>query len=307
VSKKFDATLKAILEAAPADWAKLAGVTASEVTVVDGDVSTVTAAADKVLRVADERILQFDFQSGPDASVPARALRYNVSLEDRHSLPVQSVVVLMRAAANLNVIDGSYRQTLPGAVEPYLDFRYQVIRVWELRPADLLVGGVGTLPLAPISGVTEADLPGVIQQMKQILESPPHRPLAGDAWAATNVLMGLRYRQELIDQLLQGVQGMEESVTYRAIVEKGRVEGYAKGRVEGRVEEAQRMLVRIGEAHFKTPPSPATLTAIEAMTQTETLEELAVRVGQVNSWEELLPTASGARVPNPRRGRRKRS
>ena len=96
-------------------------------------------------------------------------------------------------------------------------------------------------------------------------------------------------------------------MTYQAIVEEGRAEGYAKGRVEGRVEGARRMLVRIGEAHFKLAPPPATLAAIEAMTQAELLEELAVRVGEVKSWEELLPTPASAGVPNPRRGRRKRS
>ncbi len=41
---------------------------------------------------------------------------------------------------------------------PYNVFRYRVIRVWQLPPDPLLTGGLGTLPLAPISAVTVGDL-----------------------------------------------------------------------------------------------------------------------------------------------------
>jgi hypothetical protein len=57
MSKPFDATLKGMLEASPPDWAELAEVPAKRVEVVDADVSTVTAATDKVLRVDNQRNL----------------------------------------------------------------------------------------------------------------------------------------------------------------------------------------------------------------------------------------------------------
>ena len=41
-------------------------------------------------------------------------------------------------------------------------------------------------------------------------------------WTATYLLMGLKYSDELIDRLLEGVQNMEESVTYQKILKKGR-------------------------------------------------------------------------------------
>ncbi|HZT80116.1 MAG TPA: hypothetical protein VFA26_07840 [Gemmataceae bacterium] len=37
-------------------------------------------------------------------------------------------------------------------------FRYGVVRVWQLPPEQLLTGGLGTLPLAPIGAVREADM-----------------------------------------------------------------------------------------------------------------------------------------------------
>ena len=48
-------------------------------------------------------------------------------------------------------------------------------------------------------------------------------------WTATKILMGMKYSEELVASLLQGVQGMKESVTYQAIVEEGVVKGVVKG------------------------------------------------------------------------------
>jgi len=44
-----------------------------------------------------------------------------------------------------------------------------VVRVWQLPPAELLKC-VATLPLAPIANVSQADLPDVIDAMKQQLD-----------------------------------------------------------------------------------------------------------------------------------------
>ena len=99
MSKPFDATPKGLLEIRPADWPAFLGDSARSVEVVDADISTMTAAADKVLLVRSDdgdRIQHHDFQSGPDASLPRRTHVYNALLEDRHELPVDSVVFLLR-------------------------------------------------------------------------------------------------------------------------------------------------------------------------------------------------------------------
>jgi hypothetical protein len=50
--KPFDASLKDVIEVHAADWAPLLGAShAKKVRVIDADVSTVTAAADKALLV----------------------------------------------------------------------------------------------------------------------------------------------------------------------------------------------------------------------------------------------------------------
>lgn len=118
--------------------------------------------------------MHVDFQAGPDRTLPRRLHGYNGLLEDRHDLLVWSVAVLLRPQANLSTINGLYERGFPGE-RPYLRFEYQVIRVWELPPDLLLKGGLGTLPLAPISAVTGDQLPGVIERMKRRVrrELPP--------------------------------------------------------------------------------------------------------------------------------------
>src|SRR5262249_31701131 len=109
-------------------------------------------------------------------------------------------------------------------------------------------------------------------------------PKAKDLWTATYVLMGLRYERELIDRLLQGVIEMEESVTYQAIIEKG----IEKGEVSG----ARKLLLRLGESHFGQAPAEVRI-ALEGIHDMDRLEQLALQVEKVSSWQELLglPTA----------------
>ena len=68
---------------------------------------------------------------------------------------------------------------------------------------------------------------------------------------------------------------MKESVTYQAIVE------------EGRIEEAQRLLFRLGTKRFGIL-SEQNHAAITAIVSLERLEELNDRLSDVESWQELL-------------------
>ena len=61
--------------------------------------------------------------------------------------------------------------------------------------------------------------------MKERLSRERQRQRAADLWAATFVLLGLRYSKAFAEILFQEVLGMEESVTYQAIVDKGRLAG----------------------------------------------------------------------------------
>lgn len=81
LNKRFDAILMHLPEDDRQDWARLAGGSAP-VSVIDADVSTETAAADKVLRVEEPEpwILHLEFQTSHDGTLGCRLLPDNVLL-----------------------------------------------------------------------------------------------------------------------------------------------------------------------------------------------------------------------------------
>jgi len=104
---------------------------------------------------------------------------------------------------------------------------------------------------------------------------------AGTLWTAADVLMGLRYPRQLVTQLLQGVHGMKESVTYQAIVEEGEVKGMLRARLD--------VLLKYGRRQFGTP-SADTEAALRGITDPERLARLIDVLLDVSSWDELLAT-----------------
>jgi predicted transposase YdaD len=251
-------------------------------TVIDGDVSTVSAMADKVLRIEESQpwLLHFEFQASYEPDLPRRMLQYNVLLNSRHDVPVQSTVVLLRREADGPEVTGTLRRTLPDG-RLYLEFRYHAIRIWQTPVEHLLQGGVGTLPLAPIS-VTKTEAPGVIQRMRERLSTEVTPPQAATLWTETKILLGLRYDSRVAAELLRGVQSMKESSTYMEIIEEGEALGI------------QKVLLLQGKKRFG-PPDAATQTAIQSITDLSRLESLTGRLLDVTSWQELLSKPASKR------------
>src|SRR5437879_954327 len=178
--KPFDPTLKTLVEVGPADWTVFAGQPAAPTRIIDADIATVSGAADKVLRVEGKPpyLLHLEFVAGHDASdLPSALNKRNVLLDHRHGLLVRSVVVLLRPSADSPALTGLRQRAFPEEV-PYNLFGYKVIRVWNAPPNQLLAGGLGTLPLAPISAVAEAELPGIIKEMEKRLRRRDARRVA---------------------------------------------------------------------------------------------------------------------------------
>ena len=297
MAQPFDVTLKHLLEAHPADCLWLVGLaTAAPIDVIDADLATVNAEADKVFRVNDPApwLMHFELQVSYDSELPLRVLRYNVLLRSRHGLPVRSVVILLRPRADGPEMTGAVLHAVGN--EPYLEFHYRVLRIWEIPAADILAGGVGTLPLAPLAKVAGTELPAMIRRMAERVhgELPPSE--AAVLWTATYVLMGLRYDRALAGELLKGVRAMEESVTYQAIIEKG----MAKGKAEGQVEEARRILLTLGTDALGAPDA-ATQAALAGLSDREQLEALIRRVAKVKTWPELLGKPPAKRGKGPKR------
>jgi predicted transposase YdaD len=291
--KPYDPTLKALVELRPADWPALAGLPRGPTSVIDADIATVSGALDKALRVEADPpyLVHLEFHAGHDAAVqPALFHLRSALLHHRHRLPVRTVAVLLRPEADSPALSGAWELAFPGEA-PYHTFCYRVLRVWQLPVTVLLKGGAATLPLAPISAVTEEQLPGIMRELERRLSSPRLRRQAAELWSATYILMGLRWPRQRAQELFRGVRAMKESVTYQAILEEGEGRGILAG--------AKKVLRVMGEDRFG-PPDAATAAALEAITDLAQLEELGVRLLRVASWQELLGR------PAPRRPARRR-
>src|SRR5262249_29499288 len=143
----------------------------NQVEVIDSNVSTVTAEADKVMRIGgpQRRIVHAEILAGRDLALPERAHWYNTLLRRRHSVPVWTAVVLLRPAAEGPDLTGTYAGSFPGKGRS-LWFAHDVIRVWQLPPEGLLTAGLPVLPLAPVSDVAAERLPEVLTAVAQRLK-----------------------------------------------------------------------------------------------------------------------------------------
>ena len=287
--KPHDSTTKRLVETRPADWLSLLELPLGPTALVDTDLSTIVAEADRMVQVESETPYLFhaEFETGHHAhTAPTRLARYNIVADYKFGMPVVSVVFLLRQSANSPSLTGIWERFGPDGTV-HLTFRYRVVRVWELPVETVLAGGLTTLPLAPITRLAATDLPGIVRQMESRIESEATPEQAGELWTATYTLMGLRFPPEFSSQLLRGVRQMKESSTYQAILEEGREKGEAQGLITGALREARQLLLRLGRKRLGTP-SAEVETRIAAIESRDRLEMLHDRVLDVESWDDLL-------------------
>jgi hypothetical protein len=99
----FDATMKDLVQTFIHDYEVQIGLQEFlPLTVLNADLSTVTAATDIALGHGDppDRVVDLNFQSGPAEDLSARALLYNALLHYRYRVPVHSIIILLRREAD---------------------------------------------------------------------------------------------------------------------------------------------------------------------------------------------------------------
>lgn len=153
--------------------------------------------------------------------------------------------------------------------------------------------------IATLTVSKSASLSDIFQRVSERIQAEADPGEAATLRAATAILAGLRHDRELVRYLIQrasamvlGIRGIEESSTYQAIKEegeaKGRIEGKAEGEAEGRVEEARRILLRLGRLRFGAAADPTTVAWIDTLTDLERIESLIDHLISPASWQELL-------------------
>jgi predicted transposase YdaD len=169
-----------------------------------------------------------------------------------------------------------------------------VVRVWE-QPVDLLLAsGLTVLPLAPVSDVKEEKVPAVLITIAERLARETSPEVAATLWNATEILMGLRYSDEKVDSIIEGVsamlfgiRGIEESSVYQRILKRGEAEGLARGLAKGKIEDAREVLLHLGRKKLG-PPGEKVEAEITALADLDRLHDLIDRILDVSTWDELL-------------------
>ena len=292
---------KQLIEADPLAWLHFVGLPGETAMLFDPELSSFVADADKMLRVTNPNYLaHLELQSTYKAFLGDRTLFHNVVAHHKHGLPVISVVILLRKEADGPAMTGR-------VAYGDLNFGYTIVRLWELSAAEMLAAPLALLPLVPLTDLSETELPTVVQQMAARYELEASEADSDAFWAATMLLMGLKYPPEFTIELLKGVMKMTESSTYQYILregmkggiakglaegkavglEEGKAEGKAEGIAKGKAEEARAILMRIGTKRFGDADA-YTQIALDAFTSHEQFELLVDRALEVESWRELL-------------------
>ena len=235
--------------------------------------------------------MHLELESTGRRGIPEELLRYNVlARAAAGGLPVQSFLMLLRSKATAADLTGEL--SLPGVGgEPYLTFRYTVIRVWQERAADLLAAGVGLAPLALLTNEAAADLPAAFDRFRRRLqaEALPVTIQKG-IYGSLFVLCGLRCEPAQVEALYRNLSmTLEDSTTYQLILKRGVDQGLADGVSRGAAEEARRAIAALGRKRFG--PAPVTAeAALAGLADRERLARITDRLLDAADWDDLLAT-----------------
>lgn len=163
-----------------------------------------------------------------------------------------------------------------------MDFGYRVVHLWEIDAERLLAGELGVIPLAVLggfpAGVGLED--GVASVARRIVgrlakEASPDR--AGKLLTKALLLAGLRVRRNVALKIFKGVQMMEESDTYLAIIEEGE-------------ERGLREAILINGEDRLGPADESVKITLKNITDLARLKRLVRQALKAASWREIVET-----------------
>src|SRR5438128_1632685 len=128
-----------------------------------------------------------------------------------------------------------------------MDFRYDVIQLWQQPVEDLLRSPLSLLPLAtlgrlPAKAKATEELTAVVHRIITRLEGEVDSARFRRLTTAAFVLTGMKVAPDIAQSMFLGAQDMQDSSTYQFILDEGRK--------EGRIQGVQRTLLRQGRKQF---------------------------------------------------------
>jgi hypothetical protein len=283
VNKPFDASLNALIDDRPDEWAAFlaarAGIPPGPAEALDTDLS-LTVQADKVFRINGPvpALVHLELESSSHLGIPDDLLRYNVLLRHHTGLPVHTVLMLLRPKANATDQTGDH--AVPGADgRPYLHFRYTVVRVWEESVEQFLSAGVGLAPLALLTNEADANLAAAFIRFRDRLQAAAlPATVTRSVFGSAMVLSGLRHHDTRMAEVLETMAvNTEESSVYQWILRKGRI------------QQTHAIILRQAARRFGTADEP-TSAAVRAIQDVDRLDRMTDRIPDATGWADLLAT-----------------
>ncbi len=280
MSKPFDATVKDLIAEFPADWLSALGVPVMDpVEVLSPELSTVTAAADALLRVGD-MVVHIDAESGPDPDLAVRLGLYNLLAHRHTGLPVHTVALFLRPKTGVSGRHSGFGYS--PRPEGELTFRYEMLRVWEVPAEDLMRGGIGTTPLATIArpprGRRRTDvIPEYIGRIGERAVRELSKEMASRLTMASLIFGGMYLTDEQTEEAIRRLPSMIQSSAW-AVFEK-----------LGRISNLRRVLLNLGTTKFG-PPTQEQQAKLEAIDDPARLDRLVTRILTATTWDALLRT-----------------
>ena len=292
----YDVSVSYLIELDPIGWLDWLGLPADgPVESIETDVGTVLAEVDKILLVNGPKpwVGHIEIQANRDPRLSSRLLQYCGLVHYKRPERIETIGVLLRPEADGPELMGKYApQGDSGPTSATIE--YHVVRLWE-RPADeLLNGGIGVSPLAPIALIDPAQVTSVMMQVNERFRREADESTASELRNVLTMLLNLRYDEDEVQAMLLDLIDLNElrdTPVYRAIVRIGRDEAREEGREEGRLLQTRRLLVDLGSDKLG-PPDEATATALAEIDDVTTLERLLHRLLTVSTWQALLAPGS---------------
>ena len=189
---------------------------------------------------------------------------------------MRTIFILLRPKADHSKLKGllSYASGNSG-----VEFRYEVVRLWEQPAETYLDAGLGIVPLAVLgalpTNLSESDgLRMIAKEIETRLVSGTSSENAVRLMQAAYNLTRLRMPTGDIRHIFGGVGIMQTA--YDEMVERI-------------VEQMQKTLLRQGSVRFG-PPQPEIEAAVRSISDYERLERMSIAVLTAKDWQDLLST-----------------
>jgi hypothetical protein len=215
--------------------------------------------------------------------VALRCFEYAARLAVRFQRPVLTTVLYLRSAPAGELV---YRHELGGRVVN--EWRFDVVRLWELSPEALLALGPGGAALVPLCG--GATLPLVAEASRRIQREAPEAQWP-DLLAILQVFAEGRYTARQLARVIPEEVAMASGL-------------YEKVLVKGRTDEARQLCVGLAKA-LHPAVAARVVPVIEACSELTRLRRWALRAPGVSDAQfARLVTGGGSLRPTRHRAPR---